>query len=424
MYAFGFTATARTTGKHYTCIGTTTGKHYIAHGPAGKPLARTLDQWTVHPDAAAVVETVRDRYTGKINPMGHGEYEVDFCGIMRADEAHGPAELLAMFVNQSAEEFTVCPTITATITAFRSLTANGGFTPATSSTRQTPRVSERTEGLRPAPGETFTRPNGEEYRPRMVGDHVDVMLLRKFRSMPRAIHALLIGPSGSGKTAVAEVAHPDLITIASNGDMTVAQIVGQLMPMPGGGWEFKEGPLTLAMREGRALLIDEINKLPDEVIAVLHSAGDGRGYVRLDDRPDDPIVYAAPGFCMLGTLNPDKLGSTGLPEAITSRFGVPITVTTDFAAARSMGVPEEFVTVCENLTTRNTENPEGFDVWVPQMRELLTAKALIDAGLGKTFAAQSMLAQCPNPEDLPIVAEVMAHVFGMAITPPSLGAQA
>lgn len=257
------------------------------------------------------------------------------------------------------------------------------------------------------------RPNGEAYRPRRLGIHTDVAVLRHLRRLPRPVHVLLGGPAGSGKTALAEVAHSDLITINGHEDMTVAHIVGQLMPTDAGGWQFVEGPLVRAMSQGRALLIDEINRIPSEVLAVIHPAADGRGYVRLDDRPDDPIVTAAEGFCLVGTFNPDSLGSNGLSEALTSRFTVSIDVSTDYQAARQLGVPGPFVKVAENLHSLNRANPEQQPVWVPQMRELLAAKGLVDAGLGFEFAASAMLAQCPVPEDVPIVAEKLGDALGL-----------
>lgn len=271
--------------------------------------------------------------------------------------------------------------------------------------------------------EEFFRPNGERYLPRALGDHQDVAVLRAFRRLPTPVNVLLVGPSGSGKTGLAEAAHaPELITISGHGDLTVDRIVGKLDPDGDGGWQFVEGPLIQAMKRGCVLLIDEINKLPHEIISIFHSVSDGRGLLTVDDRPADPIVKAVPGFALIGTLNPDELGSNGLPEAITSRFSVSVHVSTDHAAAAALGVPEEFITVAANLQTRNTD-PDRHPVWVPQMRELLAAKSLTDAGLGLTFAAQAMLGACPRPEDVPEVAEVMRQVLGVSIGVLELGPQ-
>lgn len=298
--------------------------------------------------------------------------------------------------------------------------------PTTSTGAEQPaavRVDERAEVLRLPVGEVVVRPNGEAYLPRDLGGHTDVAVLRTARAA--GLYALLSGLPGTGKTALADGAFPDLIPVQCHGDMTVAHLVGTHMPTPDGGWRWEDGPLTTAMRQGRVVLLDEIDKMPAEVSAVLHSAMDGRRMIRLDDRPDTQTVTAADGFYVIGTYNPDALGRATLTEAITSRFTLPVTVTTDYAAARSLGVPGALVTAAENLTTRAREEQAsgGRGVWAPQMRELLAAKRLADAGMGLPFAAAAMLAQCPHPEDLPTVTDVYSRALGAPITPLTLGTQ-
>ena len=308
------------------------------------------------------------------------------------------------------------------VTAFSR--AVGGAAPAVAApTQPAVRVDERAEVLRLPVGEVVVRPNGEAYLPRDLGGHTDVAVLRTARAA--GLYALLSGLPGTGKTALADGAFPDLIPVQCHGDMTVAHLVGTHMPTPDGGWRWEDGPLTTAMRQGRVVLLDEIDKMPAEVSAVLHSAMDGRRMIRLDDRPDTQTVTAADGFYVIGTYNPDALGRATLTEAITSRFTLPVTVTTDYAAARSLGVPGALVTAAENLTTRAREEQAsgGRGVWAPQMRELLAAKRLADAGMGLPFAAAAMLAQCPHPEDLPTVTDVYSRALGAPITPLTLGTQ-
>lgn len=421
MHIFGFHAyNPNKNNREYVTVGTSTGKVITGWGRAGQPASQVRVLTGNCHDAREVIEQVIDQYHSKRSggyvARAFGASEIDFT-----DDDKAIVSALANGEGQFIESQTLN---TAAATFLNVATVDGDTTVPETDTVQP--VAERTTGMRPADGETFTRPNGEVYRPRLIGDHTDVMLLRSFRTMPRPVHPLLIGPAGSGKTAVAEVAHgDDLITVSGHGQMTVAHLVGQLMPTATGGWEFVEGPLTRAMREGKVLLIDEVNKIPEEVLPVLHSAGDGRGFVRLDDRPSDPIVRAAEGFAMIGTLNPDAMGNTGLSEAITSRFSVQVQVSTDFDAARAMGCNPKLVTVAENLTSQNAaDQTQMVGVWVPQMRELLSAKALEDAGLGEKFAAAAMLAQCPVPEDVAVVAEQMARTLGYRVEPLAMGEQA
>ena len=280
------------------------------------------------------------------------------------------------------------------------------------------------EPLRISPDESLVRPNGERYLPREVGGHHDVAALRAFAQT--GLFVLLAGEPGAGKTALAEAAFPNLISVQCHGDMTVAHLVGTHLPTESGGWRWSDGPLTQAARQGVPLYLDEVNLMPMDVSGVLHSAMDGRGVVRIDDRPDTPIVRAVPGFYVIGAYNPGSLGGRRLSEALLSRFSVQIEVTTDYDAARVLGVPEELVTIAENLFVKSETNRRegGRGVWCPQMRELLAARDLVTAGLGLRFAASSMVSQCPWPEDIEIVLGVTEHVLGVPVATLHLGPQA
>ena len=211
-----------------------------------------------------------------------------------------------------------------------------------------------------------------------------------------------------------------------DGDVTVASLVGSDRPMPDGTWKWFDGPLTRAMRTGSGFLFDEITRTPSEVLAVLYSVMDRKpGLLRLGDRPDAELITAAPRFHIVATLNPDSMTAAPLDEALTSRFSVSIDVSTDYDAARAIGVPARFVTIAENLTLKDTDDRAagGEGVWAPQMRELLAVKALIDAGLGEQFAAASMIGKCDRPENVAVVADVTKRTLGYTVTPLALGGQ-
>jgi len=278
------------------------------------------------------------------------------------------------------------------------------------------------------------RPNGETYRIRDLGGQPDVEVVRCLRAS--GIPVLFRGKPGCGKSALAEASYCTLNTDGSitadfmyfqgDGDVTVASLVGSDRPMPDGTWKWFDGPLTRAMRTGSGFLFDEITRTPSEVLAVLYSVMDRKpGLLRLGDRPDAELITAAPRFHIVATLNPDSMTAAPLDEALTSRFSVSIDVSTDYDAARAIGVPAPFVTIAENLTLKDSDDRAagGEGVWAPQMRELLAVKALIDAGLGEQFAAASMIGKCDRPENVAVVADVTKRTLGYTVTPLALGGQ-
>jgi hypothetical protein len=94
-------------------------------------------------------------------------------------------------------------------------------------------------------------------------------------------------------------------------------------------------------------------------------------------------------------------------------------VSTHYDAARAIGVRAPFVTIAENLTLKDTDDRAvgGEGVWAPQMRELLAAKALIDAGPGEQFAAASMIGKCDRAENVAVVADVTKRTLGYTPSP-------
>ena len=272
-------------------------------------------------------------------------------------------------------------------------------------------------------GKPVLRPNGEEYKPREIMGHTDVALLRQFRKL--SIFPRLAGPPGAGKTACVEAAFGDeLVTVSGHGDMTVANLVGTHLPLPDGTWKWQDGPLLIAMKGGKVLFVDEGTRIPAEVLNILFSVMDGRKMLRIDDRPDDPIVYSKDGFFVVMGYNPDTLGARQLDEALVSRFRVQIDVKTDHATAKSLGVPNIAIRIAANLEKRDQKDREngGMGYWVPQMRELLTFRDLVKSNVGEDFALSTLIASCPRQMDIPTLTQVIKEVAKVdSVGVPSLG---
>jgi nitric oxide reductase NorQ protein len=259
-----------------------------------------------------------------------------------------------------------------------------------------------------------TRPNGDLYFPRKLAGATDVDVLRRLRD--KRIPVLLYGPPGTGKTALVEAAFADLLTVAGTGDTVVEDFLGNFIPLPDGGYEFVYGPLVVAMREGRALLIDDATLIPPKVLAVLYPAMDGRRVITIPGYRNER-VEAVDGFYVIAGHNPGVHGAI-LTEALASRFDVHIEVTTDWDLARHLGVPAPAVAAAIAL---NTDLTTGKVSWAPQLRELL-GFARVRKTLGLPAAVANLAGRAPE-DDRPDVIAALQQQFGTDITALTLGKQ-
>ncbi len=180
----------------------------------------------------------------------------------------------------------------------------------------------------------------------------DVDALRKLRDA--GIPALLYGPPGTGKTSLVEAAFGDVITVAGDGDTTVADFAGEYTQLPDGTYEFVHGPLITAMHEGKVLFIDDATLISPAVLAVTYPAMDGRREVRVKAHKGETIK-AADGFYIIGGHNPGVHGAV-LTEALASRFTVQVKVGTDFDLARALKIDPRAIRAAQDLAARQAKD--------------------------------------------------------------------
>jgi hypothetical protein len=258
------------------------------------------------------------------------------------------------------------------------------------------------------------RPNGELYHPRRLAGGTDIEVLRRLRG--QQIPVLLYGPPGTGKTAMVEAAFGDLLTVAGTGDTVVEDFLGNFIPLPDGGYEFVYGPLVIAMRDGRPLLVDDATLIPPRVLSVLYPAMDGRRVIHIPGYRNERIE-AVDGFYVIAGHNPGVHGAV-LTEALASRFGVHIEVTTDWDLARRLGVPAAAVAAAVDL---NTDLAAGTLTWAPQLRELL-GFAHVHKTLGLATAVANLAGRAPEHDRDAVISALSKH-FGTTVTTLTLGPQ-
>ena len=262
--------------------------------------------------------------------------------------------------------------------------------------------------------ERYLRPNGEYYYPRPWGSFIDVAVLRRARELEKS--ALFLGEPGTGKTALAEGAFGDeLITMLGTGDTELSDFIGgYVQGDTPGSFVWVDGPLIRAMTEGKPLLIDEIGVIDPKALTGLYGAMDGRKELVITANPERGIIKAAEGFYVLAATNPNAPG-VRMSEALLSRFGIQVEITTDFSLALRLGVPKLFVGAAQNLNKRKLL---GEIYWAPQFRELLYARDL-NREFGQNFALANLLASAPEG-DRPIVAEVLSQTLGEKVLPAQI----
>lgn len=146
-------------------------------------------------------------------------------------------------------------------------------------------------------------------------DEVSARLLTALKAGP----TLLVGPPGTGKTSEcfsaasslgikAYIAHCDPGALSD-------RYTGGYKPLAG-VWDWVDGVILRAMREGAMLIVDDLHLMGPDGQAALYQACDfGPGSTfSLDDGTN---VSPMPGYCVVATMNGDP---SRLDEAVRSRF--------------------------------------------------------------------------------------------------------
>lgn len=133
---------------------------------------------------------------------------------------------------------------------------------------------------------------------------------------------LLKGPTGTGKTRFVEhMAHQlglKLITVACHEETSSTDLTGRFI-LKGRETVWQDGPLTVAVKEGAIIYLDEIAEARPDVIVAIHSLTDHRRELYLDKIGEQ--IKAADSFMLVASYNPGyQRGFKELKPSTRQRF--------------------------------------------------------------------------------------------------------
>ncbi|RYP85297.1 hypothetical protein DL769_001028 [Monosporascus sp. CRB-8-3] len=145
---------------------------------------------------------------------------------------------------------------------------------------------------------------------------------------------LLYGPPGSGKTSlVHELARElgtdsDLVTLHLNEQTDAKMLIGLYSTdSKPGSFSWRPGVLTTAVREGRWVLIEDLDRAPNEVMSTLLPLVE-RGQILITSRGE--TIQAPSTFRLFATVRTTRGmgGQESLPSLLGQRFWRPLSVRT------------------------------------------------------------------------------------------------
>lgn len=149
-----------------------------------------------------------------------------------------------------------------------------------------------------------------------------------FDSAGRLLHNILMaGGSGSGKTTAARAyagyLKAPFVSVEFNGALDPASTLGaMLVDTTNGLPAWKDGEITLAVRYGGVIMLDEVNFAPPRFTAAFHGVLDARQNLYVSElgarvpKHRDTRVFAA--------YNQRYVGTNMLNEAFLNRFAYPL----------------------------------------------------------------------------------------------------
>lgn len=145
---------------------------------------------------------------------------------------------------------------------------------------------------------------------------------------------LLKGPTGSGKSRFVEYMAQELgqqlITVSCHEETSATDLIGRFI-IKGAETVWIDGPLTMAVKNGYILYLDEVAEARPDVIVAIHSLTDHRRELFIDKLGE--TVKAHPEFMLVASFNPGyQKGFKELKPSTRQRF---VALSFDYPTAKA-----------------------------------------------------------------------------------------
>ena len=202
--------------------------------------------------------------------------------------------------------------------------------------------------------------------------------------LPHVRRVLLIGAPGTGKSTAAMNVAGCKYRITMTESTTKDDLLGY--------WELRDqktvwvdGPVTLAMREGAPILIDEINCYSPEASSLLYSIIDDAPHVEIPSG----TVEAKDGYKMIMTANE---GLDTLPDAVRDRIEVVLDANIPCDGALAHVMPA----LAECCAAYYRTLPKPVISLLPSVRRVRTLHTLLQAGIDSTLASKLVFGEASS----------------------------
>ena len=238
-----------------------------------------------------------------------------------------------------------------------------------------------------------------------IGKEVEVFE----HSYKNKIPFLLKGPTGTGKSRFIEYMayklDKKLITISCHEETSSTDLIGRYI-IKGAETIWLDGPLTLAIKEGAIIYLDEIAEARPDVIVAIHSLTDHRRELFIDKLGE--TVKAHSDFMLVASFNPGyqkgfkELKPSTRQRFVATSFSYPEVKIETEILVKETGVDSSIAKKLVNIATKIRNLTELGLAETVSTRLLVDAAKLIHSGLPKRLSVEVAVVE-PLTDDIEVV---------------------